>query len=362
MSLSREPHQNMHSSDIPQYVAPGVDYLNGINGTTLQSLQRRVVAIARLKPHLPSPSEVVSVGVGQGEELHAIGMLYQGSVRKIIGIDLSQLALDKAAERIVANNLPAELKLGNATDLPLADQSVDGVIYSSLLHEVYSYAEDGKTAWDKSVRESARVTRENGCVLISDSAVPEIREDLGVTLKTNLAREFYDYFGSEYRKFNAWENLRGRFTSNIPAFPPLGQDGSVHLSVGQTAELMFHLVNFQMGFEDQNRILDRNPGWKELNETYYIPDHPQNPEPMRPAEYVREVIKQGEQAVGVDFEFVCVEIGFSTRDRMAEPLRKHFDLALGSNPSTPSADLLNAFTRKMELVFKKVRKETKQHA
>lgn len=337
---------------IQDYIAPNLAYLRGINGTNLKSLVRRTKEITRLRNYISAPGVVVSVGVGEGEDLHAIHMLYGGSVREIIGIDLSQLALETARKRVIHNELPVELILGNATDLPLGEGCADSIILSSLLHEVYSYSLDGKDAWNKAIQESARVAKEDGCILIRDSAAPNLHEDIRVQLRTNLAREFYDYFTNEYRMFNGWDNLRGKFSCNLPKFPIRRDSDYVILSTGQSAELFFHLVNFQMGYSDVDKILNKSQMWKELNETYYIPRDSSSPEPMCIEEYVAEVINVGNSALSnKGFELVCAEMDCSARPRMYEPLLRHFSLGDGNE------ERLKHFINKMELVFKKVRKE-----
>lgn len=359
MTKDHEQFLSGNSADIQRYIdTDGLSYLNGINGTTLASLRTRAAEISGLKNHLPNPTRIVSIGVGQGEELHAIDFLYRGMPR-IVGIDLSKLALAEARKRTKNNNLPVDLLMGNATSLPLDENSVDGVLLSSLMHEVYSYSPNGKTAWDNAIRESTRVIREDGCFLLRESAAPNLEGEILVQLRTDLAREFYQYFGGEYRKFNGWDDLRGKFSSNMPAFPLLTSD-ILKLSIGQAAELLFHFVNFEMGYPD-DEILG-NLRWKELNETYYTPKGLMDPEPMRTDQYIAEVIRQGNiQLSGTDLQLICAEKSFSVRSRMETPLSKHFYLALlGSNRISPEENsvLLKYFINKMELVFRKVRKSS----
>ncbi|MBI2020685.1 class I SAM-dependent methyltransferase [Candidatus Daviesbacteria bacterium] len=348
--------------DLQRYIeTPGMGYLNGINGTSLESLVRKTEEIARLKDHLSFPRVIVSVGVGQGEELHAIHMLYGGLIEKIIGVDFSQLALNATRQRALTNNLPVELKFGEATKLPLPNESVDGILLSSLLHEVYSYSPNGKRAWNEAIQESTRVVREGGYILIRDSAAPNLWGNIRVHLRTDLARQFYSYFGEEYRVFSGWGNLKGRFSSNLPPFPLLEGSDTVTLSIGQAAELLFHFVNFEMGYPNDQEFIG-NQRWKELNEIYYIPQDLTSPEPMRINEYVAEVIKQANLThSNTEFELVCAEMGYSVRPRMFRPLSEHFFLALLDSEeisTEKSEELLRHFIDKMELVFKKIRKES----
>lgn len=343
--------------------AAGTSYLFAINGVSQESLERRAAEMAPLTRHLSRPRTVMSIGVGQGEEIHALQHAFKGGIGKIIGVDLSQNAVEAARERAKRFYLPTEFIIANASDLPLKDKSVDGAVLSSLMHEVYSYSPNGKEAWDKAVRESTRVLDENGCMFLRDSAAPEIRSDMQIRLDTPLAREFYDYFGAEFRTFSGWESsLKTQFpnpASNLPAFPDRGKADTVDLTPGQAAELLFHFVNFSLGYpNDPNFIGNRH--WKELNETYYIPREHSSPEPMRTQEYVGAVFEQGNLAlVDTDFALTCVEQDLSVRPRMAVPITQHFTLGDVGEPLTDerNGELVPQFTKKMELVFKKVRKQ-----
>lgn len=346
---------------VQQYLdTPGLSYLYGINGTTSESLTNRTAEIARLKKYLPLPNVIASIGVGQGEELHAINLLYSGSVRKIIGLDLSELALGEAKQRVIENDLPVDLVLGSATNLPLADESIDGIILSSVLHEIYSYTSDGREAWNKAIQEAARVLREGGCMLLRDSALPNLDGTVQIQLLTHLAREFYPYFAKEYRAFNGWEDLKGKFSSNIPSLPEVDSKGVVTLSIGQASEFLFHFVNFQLGYPNDQEFIG-NQRWKELNEVYYIPKTTTSQKPMSVSEYTKEVVEQAALALrDTDFKLVCVERDLSIRPRMPAPIREHFILTLPDiRELSPQAnvDLTEQFCKKMELVFKKVRKE-----
>jgi len=345
--------------DISHYLdSPGLSYLNGINGSGIESLRRKTAEISRLKSHLSKPRLVASIGTGQGEELHAISVIYEGSLEKVIGVDVAPLALKVTKELEVANNLPIDLILGSASELPIKDQSIDGIVLSSILHEVYSYSPDGKTAWDKAIQESVRITSENGCIFIRDSASPELEGNIQINMKTDLAKDFYDYFGVEYRAFNGWKNFKGEWKSNVSDFPRRGGSNIMTLSVGQAAELLFHFVNFEFGYPNEQEFIG-NLYWKELNEIYYIPDSTLL-KPLSTQEYVKEVLAQGNQALrGTEFQLICVESGHSVRPRMSRPINEHFILAqegVLSITSGQSSELVEHFIKKMDLVFKKVRR------
>lgn len=338
--------------------APGLAYFNAINGESPESLAIRTNEIARLKTHLAKPEVVISIGVGQGEEIHSIHQLYNGSTR-IIGVDMSTIALQAAKDRATNNLIPAYFLLGSTTDLPLSNESVDGVVLSSLMHEVYSFSPRGKDAWYRTIRDSARVLKENGCILLRDSAAPELRGNIQVQLRTVLSQEFYDYFAEEFRKFNGWkDSLKNAFTFPLPVFPSRNDADVVILSPWQAAELLFHFVNFSLGYpNDPNFIGNKN--WKELNEIYYPPKEDESQEPMRTTEYVEEALKQGNIALqDAGFSLICAERDLSVRPRMRRPIEEHFLLAdphASQISSQSSSEMVGHFIKKMELVFQKVK-------
>lgn len=348
------PQGNTFSAQ--QYLdSAGASYLRGIGGVNRESLSRRMAETSRLKKFLPTPQTILSIGVGQGEELHALHALYDGNVRKIIGVDLSATALITARNRVAEYKLPVEFLQANATSLPLRNETVDGVLLSSILHEIYSYSADGKKAWNAAIQESTRVLAENGCMFIRDSAAPELEGAIKIKLRTNLSREFYDYFASGYRTFEGWEDAGEGLTSGASDFPSRETD-TVRLSIGQAAELLFHLVNFQMG-HNEDRMLNKNPRWKELNETYYIPG--ESGEPMRIEEYASEILHQGNKVLeGTPYELICVNQALSIRPRMIDLICQHFLLTLPDKSMTTdeSEELVKYFINKMELVFRKIRK------
>ena len=76
-------------------------YLDAINGTTPESLVDAQMKMYPLQAALggnPTTGGLLSVGVGQGEELHALRLVFGADV-PISGIDLSKEALHRASER-----------------------------------------------------------------------------------------------------------------------------------------------------------------------------------------------------------------------------------------------------------------------
>ena len=67
---------------------------------------------------------VLEIGVGSGLNLR----YYGNKVEQVVGLDPSPRLLAMARQRAAKVGLPVELVLGSATEIPLADASIDTVV------------------------------------------------------------------------------------------------------------------------------------------------------------------------------------------------------------------------------------------
>lgn len=354
--LFKSPKQYLDSA--------GNRYLNFINGVSEESLSARITDMQYIADYIPKPHTVISVGVGQGEEIEALYKLFQPAKPKIIGFDLSSTAISAANQRCTQKNIPADIILGSVTDLPIRDNRVSCVVLSSVLHEVYSYMPSGKQAWNEAIQESSRVLEDGGCILLRESAAPRFRGKVGISLKTPLVQQFYEYFRNEYKAFSVWEpsareeivDKRIQPTVDLPE----QENGIVNnITIGQAAELLFHFMNFWKGYENGVGFVG-NKYWKEINETYFVSDGIHLEYPLDPEEYVQEVINQGNSAlVNTQYKLICRKQGQSIRPNMDSTLWEHFFLFDASNSSSSdmnrNLELISQASRKMELVFQKIK-------
>lgn len=341
----------------------GLRYLGFINGVSQESLVQRTRDLSPLLRCLPSPRRLVSIGVGQGEEIHALSELYSQTGLQIIGVDISDLALRQTQQRIEDNKLPALLVCGSATDLPFQANSIGGIVLSSLMHEVYSYFPSGFKAWNQTIRGSARVLEEGGCLFLRDSAAPDFVDYSQISFKTELALKFYEYFRTEFRAFSSWDKgLREQFNPdqdlNRKNLPPVDEYGRVVLSQRYGAELLLHFFTFWKGYiHNVGRI--GNINWKEINEAYYLPDPSDISIALPQSEYIEEVLgKANQELENQGFKMVCIEGGESVRPNTDKVIDENFDVQFvnqNGNPKINSTELTPLFSKKMELVFKKVK-------
>ena len=203
MSLQENPQFGNNILNIQRHLdAAGVAYLNSINGTTPESLIATMRKLSPLTRHLAYPDTVVSVGIGQGEEIEALHELFGRNGTKLIGIDLSTTAINSAIHRTQKNDIPMSPVMASATDIPLRDNSISGIVLSSILHEVYSYFPNGMVSWKKTITEAARVLSKDGILFLRDPESPDAK-DVKVEFLSDFSQDFYNYFRREFRTFRS---------------------------------------------------------------------------------------------------------------------------------------------------------------
>ncbi len=125
-------------------------------------LAPQLLPVADYRPtlleRLPLCGELLEVGVGTGSLL----LQLSEKAGRIIGVDHSPGMLEEARARIAADGLGdrVELRLGEMTHLPLADDSVDCALLNMVLHHA---AEPGTV-----FLELARVLKRGGILIIID--------------------------------------------------------------------------------------------------------------------------------------------------------------------------------------------------
>lgn len=309
-----------------------------------------------------NPKRVVSIGVGSGLEVHSIRALFPEPTTEVIGLDLSDKAIAFAREYLDNNNVDAELVQGSATELPFKKEGklVDGMVYSSILHEVYSYVPDGKKAWSESIAQAATNLNTNGTILIRDFAAPIMTKDVEVGFRTKDAHQFYQFYRDRYRTFETWdeddrESMIDRRTDNND-YPDAAKGKEVVLPFSQAAEFMLHYRN-HINAVNGSLITPRDKAWKEMDETYLIPDpDASGNEVMSPYVYMDKVAEIGNAALSEsDSKLECVLPQITPRPSTARSLMRHF--SLHQEGIHDASMLFNQIPAKMDIVFKRARRQ-----
>jgi SAM-dependent methyltransferase len=137
---------------------------------------------------------IVDKGCGTGKLLVELSRRFPGA--SLVGVDLSREFLRRSDENTYAGG-DVELVLGDAADQQLVDGSADTVIFSSIMHEIYSYSGYDRGRIDRALASAARELRPGGRVLIRDGISPDPRDllldlmDAGTDAQLDrFAREF----------------------------------------------------------------------------------------------------------------------------------------------------------------------------
>ena len=178
-------------------------YFNAINNCTENEYKRTMGKLSPIRDFLTDPSSIASVGVGGGLEVRVLADLFKDKKIMIVGVDLCDNALRIASKYLSENNVQAQLIKGSAVYLPL--KNVDGIVLSAIMHEIYSYVQDGRFAWMKALKSAANSLSDNGIILLRDFAAPDEKGDIRLSFLTEDSRRFYKYFRNNFRFFSSWQ-------------------------------------------------------------------------------------------------------------------------------------------------------------
>jgi 2-polyprenyl-6-hydroxyphenyl methylase/3-demethylubiquinone-9 3-methyltransferase len=137
-----------------------VDYYaeQSVSERTRQRIEsvRRILLGLRAEFGLPRTSlDVLDVGCGAGAQ--ALAWAREG--HRARGVDISAPLIELAHQRAAAESLPAEFRVGSATELPYANGSADVLMVSELLEHLPN--------WEACLNEALRVLRPGGVLYLS---------------------------------------------------------------------------------------------------------------------------------------------------------------------------------------------------
>ncbi len=316
-------------------------YLDSINGTSTDSLIDGKMKMGQLVSAIGSTNSnviVLSIGVGQGEELHALRILL-GPNARIIGLDISKAALTRTAERSKIFDLNLELIESDACNIPLDCASVDAVVMSSVLHEIYSYnLPNGTDAYKRAVLEAGRVLNINGILYIRDFGTPTPEDPVKLQPISKDAKDFYDYFLTNF-SVGLDDNIYDRI--KIDTYGRLIK----------TADLSQILMHFRHFWNDRSKghVELGDLEWKELCESYVIPNPLIDGQSMDPLTLCDDVMKILNDS---KYSFEPIEISIKHRRKVNMFLTDHFRIITGIGTDS-TARLLPLATSKFEASFRK---------
>lgn len=141
------------------------------------------------------PPRIVDKGCGTGKLLVELSRRFSGA--SLVGVDLSRELLRRSDENTYAAD-DVELVLGDAADQQAPDGSVDTIIFSSIMHEIYSYSGYDQGRIDRALASSARELRRGGRVLIRDGISPGARA-VSLELLDEATAQRFVRFAAEFK-------------------------------------------------------------------------------------------------------------------------------------------------------------------
>ena len=147
-----------------------IDYLNTMNA----SLNEKAVLLKYIVGN-----KVLDVGPGGGALLDLIEK--NRPELDLYGIDLSQNVIDKLQDKKIKENHAWNIVKGDALKLSTYFSNLDTIIYSSIIHELYSYIEFNGKKFNKetiaaSLKEAYASLAVNGRIVIRDGIMTSPKE------------------------------------------------------------------------------------------------------------------------------------------------------------------------------------------
>ena len=134
--------------------------------------QMDAALVQKLEDLLPFvlPGKIVDKGCGTGKLLVELSRRFPESA--LVGVDLSREFLRRTDENTYAGQ-DVELIRGDAALNHVPDGSASTVIFSSIMHEIYTYSGYDQSQVERALASAARELRPGGHVLIRDGVSPD---------------------------------------------------------------------------------------------------------------------------------------------------------------------------------------------
>jgi SAM-dependent methyltransferase len=138
------------------------------------------------------PGVIADLGCGSGTVLELLHRKFRKS--QLVGVDLSPEMVDRCAKRFPG----AEIRRHDIT-LPLFDEaSIDSIVLSSIMHEVFSYKGYDYSAVRQTLRHCAESLKPGGRLIIRDGLKPAREDVVYLTFRNEAAFDKFVKFSLEF--------------------------------------------------------------------------------------------------------------------------------------------------------------------
>ena len=125
--------------------------------------------IALTTAHFPTRGTIADMGSGSGSGTFDLARLYHNL--ELVGVDINPVAVEQSAEKYQAANLKFET--GDIADQVFPENSLDGILNSSVLHHVTSFNDYDIRQIARTLRNQVAQLKTGGALIIRDFVVPE---------------------------------------------------------------------------------------------------------------------------------------------------------------------------------------------
>lgn len=167
-------------------------------------------------------TDIVDVGSGGGVLLDKLEAVFPG--KKIIGTDISANVIEALEHKIETEGHRYTVRKHNFTDEPFKD-NVDCIIFSSILHEIYSYTEfEGKRFNPLSVKtalaNAAASLKNGGRILIRDGVKTDSNKICEIQLKDRAGWRFLENYMRDFKGLTELRADDSDSVSGVGSFAP----------------------------------------------------------------------------------------------------------------------------------------------
>ena len=125
--------------------------------------------IALTTAHFPTRGVIADMGSGSGRGTFDLAQLYHNL--ELVGVDINPVSVEQSAEKYQAPNL--RFAVGDIADRVFPENSLDGILNSSVLHHVTSFNDYDIRQISRTLRNQVAQLKSGGTLIIRDFVVPE---------------------------------------------------------------------------------------------------------------------------------------------------------------------------------------------
>jgi SAM-dependent methyltransferase len=204
-------------------------------------MEKSIPEKEKLMPYVKEGS-ILEIGCGAGAVLELLSKNFPKSA--ITGIDNSEQMLSAATGRKYSNSNVSIIQ-GDALNRQFENGSIDTIILSSVLHEIYSYNNYQIDALEKALSNACEMLAPGGRIIIRDGIMP-------------APQTFYLKFGNDETKAS-FKKFAEDFIPRKISYSPASDSGFPELSSADAYEFLskyFYKENWAIEVKEQFGILN----------------------------------------------------------------------------------------------------------